>query len=140
MQMRTDRETIPVGHGRSIVRESVSLILDGYGTFHSVGPLLIYTNVFEWNAGGLCAFCLEQRVGGEGWETYVGHKNGVDMCNDEHRSCFLVCTACKAIKRIGALLELGPLLGDHTLTDTILMKYARGEKWTKISSVEYEFD
>jgi hypothetical protein len=138
--MRTDRETIPVGHGRSIVRESVSLILDGYGTFHSVGPSLIYTNVFEWNAGGLCAFCLEQRVGGEGWDTCAGYENGADMSNDEDRSGFLVCTACKAIKRIGVLLELVPLLGDHTLTDTILMKYARGEKWTKISSVEYEFD
>ena len=134
--MRTDRETIHVGQGISIGLESVSLILDGHGTYDSVGPSLIYTNVFACNANGLCAFCLEQRVGGEGWDKFVGYANAPDMCNDENRSCFLVCTACKTFKRISALLELG----DHSLADTVLMKYARGEKWMEISFLAYESD
>ena len=29
-------------------------------------------------------------------------------------------------------------LGDHSLADTVLMKYAREEKWMEISSILYE--
>ena len=136
MQMHTDRETIPVGQGRSIVRESASLILDGYGLIKCLRPVLIYTNVFARNANGLCALCLEQRVTGEGWEMFVGYENGTDMYNNENSSVFLVCTTCKAISRIGALLRNQ----GNLLTNRTFMKYAREEKWMELSFVSYESD
>ena len=129
-------EHIPVSLGRSITLESISVTLDGYGTVECREPLLIHTNVIQRNARGLCAFCLEQRIIGDGWEEFDGYAKGHCPSMSDPVHFFLVCNKCRRLQRIQTILDFDGNIPRRS----VFMKYARGDEWYSIDSVCYESD
>jgi hypothetical protein len=129
-------EQIPVGQGKFITLESPHITINNFGTIKCTGPYLIHTNVIRLNANGLCAFCLEQKIVGDGWEEFEGYRDGQSVINQDQFHRFRVCNKCKDCARIHTLLECD----GNWPTKTICMKYAREIEWFMIESVCYESD
>jgi hypothetical protein len=124
-------EQIPVSQGKIITLESAHITIQNFGTMKFSGPFLIHTNVIKLNANGLCAFCLEQRIIGVGWEEFEGHPDG--SLTECPFSRFLVCNECKRLSRIYSILQCE----GNWMIKPIFMKYALENQWYKIDSVCY---